>query len=154
MLAARSRLLARIPFLLLVLYSIPLLYGTLRPFQFTCHPGRDRMSRRHQVEWIPFTNLCPVHGFLCPNDMGLNIAVFIPVGILVALLPGNVSSARRRLIRAVAVGFALSLFIETAQYFIPARFPSTTDLVWNTSGALFGGLIVVALVRRNPFDTK
>jgi glycopeptide antibiotics resistance protein len=139
------------PLVLLVLYSIPLLYGTLTPFRFTWYPRRDRMVGRSRVEWIPFTHLCPTHGIFCPTDMGLNIAIFIPVGALMALMPGSGSGARRRTIRAAAVGFCLSLLIETAQYFIPARFPSTTDVIWNTSGAFLGGLMVVGLVRRNPF---
>ena len=144
----------QIPLLLLVLYNIPLLYGTLRPFRFSSHPARERVGRRSQVEWVPFTNLCPTYGVFCPQDTGLNIAIFIPVGALVALVPGFGAGALRRAARAGAVGFTLSLLIETAQYFIPARYPGTTDLVWNTLGACFGGLLVVGLVRRNPFGTN
>jgi len=142
------------PLALLVLYSIPLLYGTLAPFRFTWHPGRERVSRKRQVEWIPFTRLCPTHGLFCPQDTGLNIAIFIPAGALLALLPGASASAARRTVRAGAIGFTLSLLIETTQYFIPARFPSTTDVIWNTSGAVLGGLLMVGLVRRNPFATN
>ena len=142
----------KVPLVLLVLYSIPLLYGTLAPFRFTWHPGRERANRRSQVEWIPFTRLCPAYGLLCPQDTGLNIAIFVPAGALVALMPGSTLSARRRTIRAAVAGFCLSLLIETGQYFIPTRFPSTADAIWNTLGACLGGLIVVGLVRRNPFQ--
>ena len=144
----------KMPLVLLVLYSIPLLYGTLTPFRFTWHPGRDRANGRSQVEWIPFTRLCPAYGLFCPQDTGLNIAIFIPMGALLALLPGASASAVRRTVRAGAIGFTLSLLIETTQYFIPARFPSTTDVIWNTSGAVLGGLLMVGLVRRNPFATN
>ena len=150
----KARLWRKMPLVLLVLYSIPLLYGTLTPFRFTWHPGRDRANGRSQVEWIPFTRLCPAYGLFCPQDTGLNIAIFIPVGALLALLPGASASAARRAVRAGAIGFTLSLLIETTQYFIPARFPSTTDVIWNTLGAFLGGLLVVGLVRRNPFATN
>jgi len=105
------------------------------------------VDRRIQVEWIPFTNLCPVHGIFCPSDTGLNIAIFIPVGVLAALTAGAAASAARRLLRAGAVGCALSLLIETTQYFIPARYPSTTDIILNTLGACLGALILAGLSR-------
>jgi hypothetical protein len=34
----------------------------------------------------------------------------------------------------------MSLAIEITQYFIPARFPGTTDLLLNTFGAVLGGI--------------
>ena len=133
--------------LLLILYIGLLLYGTLEPFHFALHPGRERMSNRRQVEWIPFTHRCPIHGIFCPTDTGLNILVFIPLGALAALMPRSGTRTMRRVARAGAVGFALSLLIETAQYFIPARFPGTSDIVLNTFGACLGAVPVALLLR-------
>jgi glycopeptide antibiotics resistance protein len=142
------------PLLPLVVFGGLLLYGTLKPFNFTWHPRRDRMNDRSQVEWIPFTRLCPEYGIFCPRDTGLNLVIFIPVGVLVALLPGARASAARRIGRATGCGFALSLMIETTQYFIPSRYPGATDLVLNTLGACLGGLLVTALFRRCPAVTS
>ena len=133
--------------LLLVLYSGALLYGTLEPFGFALHPGRDSMSGQRQVEWIPFTHLCPIHGILCPTDTGLNILVFIPLGALAALIPRAGTGTMRRAARAGLLGFTLSLLIETTQYFIPARFPGASDIVWNTLGTCLGALLMTALLR-------
>lgn len=137
MLAAGSKT----PLLLLVFYTGVLMYGTFRPFGFTWHPGRDGANDWRHVEWIPFTHLCPKWGIFCPRDTGLNIAIFVPVGALSACMSGAGGGRARRAARAAVSGFCLSLLIETTQYFIPARFPSTTDLVLNTLGAFLGGLI-------------
>ena len=136
---------SKTPLWLLVLYTAVLLCGTFWPFRFTWHPGRDGTDVSRQVEWIPFTHLCPTYGIFCPHDTGLNIAMFIPVGALVALMSGAGGGVMRRTARAVASGFCLSLLIEATQYFIPARFPSTTDLLWNTLGAGLGGLMIAGI---------
>jgi hypothetical protein len=57
----------------------------------------------------------------------------------------NTGTAQRTAFAGV-LGFGLSLVIETAQYFIPARFPGTTDLLLNTLGACLGGLVAAGLV--------
>ena len=67
----------RTPLLLLALCTGVIMYGTFRPFGFTLHPGRERMEVRRQVEWIPFTRLCPAWGIFCPRDIGLNITIFL-----------------------------------------------------------------------------
>lgn len=136
---------SKVSLLLLILYVGVLLYGTLTPFKFSWHPGRDKLNPRRQIEWIPFTHLCPVHGMLCPSDTGLNVAAFLPVGALAALLPAT--GWWRRMAFAGVVGLSLSLLIETAQYFIPERFPGSTDLLLNTLGACLGGLMAAGLVR-------
>jgi glycopeptide antibiotics resistance protein len=133
--------------LLLVLYIGALLFGTLMPFRFTEHPGRDKKHSRHRVEWIPFSRTCPIQGIFSLGDIGLNIAMFIPFGALAALLSGTDGKATRRIARVGALGFCLSLLIETTQYFIPARFPSTTDLLMNTLGACLGALLAASLFK-------
>jgi glycopeptide antibiotics resistance protein len=136
---------SKLPLLLLILYVGVLLYGTLTPFRFTWNPGRDKMNPRRQIEWIPFAHRCAIHGLACPQEVGLNVAVFLPVGALAALIRGT--GVLRRVALAGILGFSLSLMIETAQYFIPERFPGTTDLLWNTLGACLGGLMAAGLVR-------
>ncbi|NOS71959.1 MAG: VanZ family protein [Verrucomicrobia bacterium] len=140
------------PRLLLALYTGLLLYGTLWPFQFTSHPGRNTTNVKRHVEWIPFTRLCPNHGLFCPRDTGLNLAMFLPFGALAALISTTGVGRMRPIVRAAAFGFSLSLLIETTQYFIPVRYPSTTDLLLNTVGAGLGGLIVFTISRTMPLN--
>ncbi len=134
----------------LALYTGLLLYVTLWPFQFTSHPGRNTTNLKRHVEWIPFTRLCPNHGLFCPRDTGLNLAMFLPFGALVALMSSAEIGRMRRVVRAAALGFSLSLLIETTQYFIPVRYPSTTDLLLNTLGAGLGGLVVFTTSKTRP----
>src|ERR1035437_5264587 len=50
------------------------------------------------------------------------------------------------IVRATALGFALSLLVETAQLFSPDRIASMMDVGTNTFGAAFGAWIVVAAI--------
>jgi len=138
---------SRTPLLLLILYSGVLLYGTLIPFSFTWHPGREQVNSRRRAEWVPFTRPSPVRA----RDTALNLVMFIPFGVLLTLA---LNAGRGRVLASVArsglLGFLLSLVIEATQYFIPARFPSSSDLVLNTLGAALGALVTAAWLKRVP----
>lgn len=70
-------------------------------------------------------------------EFGSNILLFVPLGILLALLLPR----RRYLI--MPIGFVISLMIESAQgIFLPGRTSSLSDLVANTAGACIGLLAV------------
>jgi glycopeptide antibiotics resistance protein len=79
------------------------------------------------------------------SEMAFNVAIFIPVGIIAALL-----IPRRRWPLAFVAGFAFTLLIELVQVPEPDRISDPRDLVMNTAGAVFGVLVVLAarLVRR------
>jgi len=66
----------------------------------------------------------------------LNVGLFLPLGA--ALTIGG-----SRPLRALALGAVLSFGVETAQFVIPGRDPSLSDLVFNTLGTALG----VALAR-------
>ena len=70
-----------------------------------------------------------------------NVGLFVPIGVLVVALGG-------RWWLGIAVGLALTCGIETAQLFLPARFPDVRDLIANTGGAALGVLAVSAGRRR------
>jgi glycopeptide antibiotics resistance protein len=77
-----------------------------------------------------------------------NILMFVPMGLLLALLLG---SGRRWL--AVSLGIAASLTIEFVQLFEPARVSDARDIVANSLGAIIGvALVVVAGGRRSRPD--
>ncbi len=79
------------------------------------------------------------------SEMAFNVAMFVPVGVLGALL-----IPRRRWPLALVAGFAFTLFIELVQMPQPDRISDPRDLVMNTAGAVLGVLVVLAarLVRR------
>jgi hypothetical protein len=67
-------------------------------------------------------------------DAAANTLLFIPFGLLAALCLAGA--------RPVALGAALSLFIEVAQLGIAGRYTSPSDVVFNTAGAAVGMLLV------------
>ena len=84
-------------------------------------------------------SLSPVYCLVC-GDQGLqdviqNILMFLPLGV--ALRYAGVRPSR-----ALLLGFLLSLFVETMQFFVvPGRDASLSDLVTNTTGAGLGAVI-------------
>ncbi len=84
-------------------------------------------------------SLSPVSCLVC-GDQGLqdviqNLLMFLPLGVALRC-------AGLRPPRALLLGFGLSLFVETMQYFvIPGRDASLSDLVTNSMGAWLGATI-------------
>ena len=78
-------------------------------------------------------------------EMVFNIALFVPVGMLAALL-----IRRRRWPLALAAGLAFTTAIELTQLLSTDRVSDPRDLVMNTSGAVVGVFLVLAarMVRR------
>jgi glycopeptide antibiotics resistance protein len=74
------------------------------------------------------------------GEQQANIALFVPIGVLAALVFGTIP-------RATLFGAALTVFVETCQYGIAGRAGSFTDIRNNTLGALLGAIAVVMLVR-------
>jgi hypothetical protein len=77
------------------------------------------------------------------SDMGINIVGFIPFGFFFALWFSLAPGIARPRLTALLLGFAISVAIETVQYFLPTRDSSMTDLLNNTIGTALG----VALCR-------
>jgi glycopeptide antibiotics resistance protein len=84
-------------------------------------------------------------------EFSANIAMFMPLGfLLVLILP------RQMWWVAPATGFAASCAAEVAQaLFLPNRFATIEDVISNTSGAILGAVIALAiraviLSRRTP----
>lgn len=74
-------------------------------------------------------------------DQVLNVALFVPLGVTLALL-----LPRRLWWAAILAGAALSATVEYVQAAIPGRVPDGTDVLWNTVGAAVG-VALVALPR-------
>ncbi len=71
-----------------------------------------------------------------------NVAFFIPVGVLLAVV-------FRKVWPAVSVSAGLSLAIEVAQYVFSLGRTDVTDLICNTVGALVGALVTAVFLRRS-----
>jgi VanZ family protein len=70
----------------------------------------------------------------------VNVLGFVPFGFLLSIWreQTNRSSRWRSCLSAILVGALISLGIEVAQAFIPARDSSMIDLICNTAGAFLG----------------
>lgn len=76
-------------------------------------------------------------------EFGANIALFVPLGVLLplALGPGRTLTP----MGAGLVGLAASLLIELAQLGIPGRVSSPFDVLANTLGAALGAVLLAAV---------
>lgn len=87
-----------------------------------------------RVSWTPFRRVRPV-------DQVLNFAYYVPVGLL-----GRAAAfAPLPIVGAAAL---LSATTEVSQVFSTNRYPSTTDLLLNTGGALAGVILAAAFTSR------
>ena len=93
-----------------------------------------------RVGWIPFVSR-PVRVI----DVVCNLALFVPLGVSIAL-----HARRAALARTATAAFACSLLGEWAQIYSRYRYPSTGDLVLNVVGAVIGAYAVEYLRRRRP----
>ncbi|MGB9030818.1 MAG: VanZ family protein [Acidobacteriaceae bacterium] len=110
----------------------------IRPRYFVLHPAFL------EPVWKPFRSRWDgwkTRGYW--SDMGVNIAGFIPFGFFFALWFSLMPGIARPRLTTILLGFAISLAIETLQYFLPTRDSSMTDLLNNTIGTALG----VALCR-------
>ena len=76
-------------------------------------------------------------------EFSANIALFVPVGLLVVLFAGP-----RRWWMGTLIGSVISCIIELGQLvFLPERFATVNDVIANSLGALLGTLIAVSVLR-------
>ena len=82
---------------------------------------------------------------LSARNLGLNVALFVPFGLGLALW------RRWGVVRVVLVAVVLSVLVEGAQYLLPlGRAVDVDDVLLNTVGALLGALTVVVVRRLVP----
>lgn len=89
------------------------------------------------------------------HDLIVNLLIYIPVGFFYVLDERDHHPAWRRCLNATLAGAALSLCMETAQYWFEPRSPSLIDLFTNTISAAAGAVLGVAFTRRarEAFDS-
>lgn len=122
-------------------YAAAVLWATIGPAPWSTSGNQLQGGILNPAAWTaPVTWTT---GYL--SEIVFNIAIFIPVGLLAALL-----IPRRRWPLAFVAGLGFTLFIELVQVPELDRVSDPRDLVMNTAGALLGVLIVLAarFVRR------
>lgn len=134
-----SNNLGRVYIILLAVYVACILYLTL-----VC-----RQSQGRTLELVPFwsyTEAIRGHQGMW-FQIAANIALFVPIGILI----GGIRSNKRCIILAAIVGGALSVVIESCQYVFAIGTCEIDDIIDNTAGAVIGALIILMLMRFNAW---
>ncbi len=129
-------------------YCAIVLWGTLTPFDFTVDK-QMLMMRREPIEWVPFSYVCPSNGYNIKNKI-MNLCMLFPFGLLLGLRSDRTKSVCIRVLLATSAGFCFSLSIEIAQYFVPDRTPSASDVLMNTLGAMIGAIVAMMALNWIP----
>jgi glycopeptide antibiotics resistance protein len=108
---------------------------TLYPFRFSAE-----VASLSRVDWRVYY---PLHN---DRDLVLNLLMLVPLGVGLGLLRAGIS-IRRLALEAAAIGFGLSLAIETLQIFERARFPQLADVWRNGLGCVVGAVAIGLLAR-------
>ena len=119
-----------LPRLLLAVYILLVAYASLYPLSGWRDPGAS-----------PFAFLfSPWPRWVTPFDLFANVLGYLPVGALCALALHPRLRPLSLVAVAAASGAALSIALESAQSFLPARVASSVDVLTNSAGALAGGI--------------
>jgi glycopeptide antibiotics resistance protein len=116
---------------LLIAWIVVIIVATTAPWtDFQSHS-----TNWHRINWVPYAHM--FRGARIFNrDIIQNLVLYMPFGYCYAK---SFSSQSRALLFLVGMfACALSLVTEAAQVFQAARFPSATDVINNTMGALLG----------------
>ena len=103
--------------------------------------GLDAEPALADVRWRLLRALHPPLRIADVLDAVRNVALFAGFGA-VWMATGDPTRLRREVVRATIVGTALSVAVELAQLFSPARFASVLDVATNGAGSLLGALAV------------
>jgi VanZ family protein len=118
-------------------------YGTTLPFRFDASVAHARM-RTAFVSPNPLLRAAGGERVSIP-DVAQNLLLFFPFGLAGALALSH-QHPRRRVISVTAAALALSSAVEIAQLFTWDRTSSSSDVLFDTLGALAGAGIAVGLI--------
>ncbi|MFO0936663.1 MAG: VanZ family protein [Gemmataceae bacterium] len=122
----------------LVLYLICLAAVMTLPWDISASPADWVRKARQEITYRPFQEWQREEQRSKKlRDWAEQIALFAPVGLLAAGLPGRFRRASGVVVVGVS-GLVLGLLIETAQWPIVSRHPSMTDVTIDTAAVLLG----------------
>jgi len=113
----------------LLVCALVLAYASLYPFVPLRPPADDALAHFIQLRYIT------------AFDIALNIAAYVPLGVLAVLVLRASGTSRSVIAKATAIGFAFSATMEALQLFIPFRVSQASDVMSNTAGALAGAAL-------------
>ena len=120
----------RLARLALGVYVLLVAYASLHPLSGWRDPGTPVFAFL----------AAPWPRWITPFDVVSNVLGYLPLGALCAFAFPPRMRGLAAIVAATACGAALSVVLETAQTFLPARVPSNLDVVANTAGSFAGGL--------------
>lgn len=91
---------------------------------------------------------------LTVKDMAVNVLVYLPLGFFAVEAFAAAGGARWAIVAAVLAGFALSLAVETAQFFVVGRVSSAFDVTANTVGSALGAGVAAIWLRMPHRHTR
>lgn len=112
-----------------------IVYASLYPFEHWRDQGIEPWSFL----------LAPWPKYWTGFDVASNVLGYAPLGFLFALSAMRMGWTGRVVTLTTLVCAALSLTMESLQSYLPARVPSLTDFLLNTSGAFLGAVLASAL---------
>jgi VanZ family protein len=115
---------------LVLAYTVIIVYASLQPLRgWRMPPG----------ELFAFLTAAWPR-YMTASDIALNVAAYLPLGALLAIALRPLRGGFTGCLLAAVIATLLSLALETAQLFLPARIPSNVDLIANGGGAALGAL--------------
>ena len=120
----------RLAWTLTLAYLLVIAYASLRPFRDWRAPPQEVLHFLFSA-WPPYITL---------RDVAVNVAAYLPLGFLFSIACGARIGPARGAIAATLAAAMVSLAMEAAQMFLPARIASNIDLLANTLGALLGSM--------------
>jgi VanZ family protein len=139
------------------------------PFTVARHARSSKLVRYLAVAYlalVAYASLYPFSGWRVPttepaaflfadwpiyltiSDVVLNVLAYVPLGLLLTLVLMAWMPRLAAAFLGLLAGTCISLSIEYAQNYLPARFPSNVDLLANTGGALLGAILAHAYGNR------
>jgi VanZ family protein len=115
---------------LLLAYVLLIIYASLYPLSGWREPAGGALAFLFD----------PRPRYITAFDLGANVLGYLPFGLLCALTLYPRSPVGGAALVGLVAGGALSLGLETAQSYLPARVASNLDLLANTAGAAVGGI--------------
>jgi VanZ family protein len=115
-----------------VLYALTIVYASLAPFA-----GWQTPTSITLFDWPRY---------LTSFDVLINVAAYVPLGMLLALASERALQGRSRLVWPSAVAALLSLALELTQAWLPGRVSSPVDLLANSAGGVLGAWAALSVV--------
>ncbi len=130
---------------LLIIYLAVLSWIILFKMQFNISLLKNMNFRN--VNLVPFSDSLVVNGKIDVSEIILNIAVFIPFGVYMAMI-----FTKWGFLKKTAPIFGVSLLYEILQYVFAVGASDITDLLGNTLGGIIG--IALYYILQKMFKEK